>query len=71
MQDPLAEYKRNSDFKKFKEIRERIESIEIISASEARREFSIEIFSDLGVYLKLTSYGIDVSNTVMSEFIID
>lgn len=24
-----------------------------------------------GVYLKLTSYGIDVSNTVMSEFIID
>ena len=24
-----------------------------------------------GVYLKLTSYGIDVSNTVMSDFIID
>lgn len=27
--------------------------------------------ADGGVYLKLTSYGIDVSNTVMSEFIID
>ena len=56
LQDPLAEYKRNSDFKRFKEIRERIESIEIISASEARDVFSIEIFSDLGVY-RLTNFG--------------
>ena len=35
LQDPLAEYKRNSDFKKFTEIRERIESIEIITAKDA------------------------------------
>ena len=56
LQDPLAEYKRNSDFKRFKEIRERIESIEIISASEARDVFSIEIFSDLSVY-RLTNFG--------------
>ena len=56
LQDPLAEYKRNSDFKKFTEIRERIESIEIISASEAHDVFSIEIFSDLGVY-RLTNFG--------------
>ena len=33
LQDPLAEYKRNSDFKKYKEIRERIESIEIIKVT--------------------------------------
>ena len=59
LQDPLAEYKRNSDFKKFKEIRERIESIEIIYASDAQREFSIEIFSDLGVYHLTDKGGFD------------
>ena len=62
LRDPLAEYKRNSDFKRFKEIRERIESIEIISASEARRAFSIEIFSDLGVYHLNKDGCFDVSN---------
>ena len=62
LQDPLAEYKRNSNFKKFTEIRERIESIEIISASEAQRAFSIEIFSDLGVYHLNKDGGFDVSN---------
>ena len=50
LRDPIAEYKRNSSFKKFKEIRERIKSIEIIPAFEAQREFSIEIFSDIGIY---------------------
>ena len=62
LQDPLAEYKRNSDFKRFKEIRERIESIEIISASKAQREFSIEIFSDLGVYHLDKDGGFDTSS---------
>ena len=62
LQDPLAEYKRNSDFKKFKEIRERIESIEIISASEAQKAFSIEIFSDLGVYHLSKDGGFDTNN---------
>ena len=62
LQDPLAEYKRNSDFNKFKCIRERIESIEIISAYEAQRAFSIEIFSDLGVYHLNKDGGFDVSN---------
>ena len=50
LQDPLAEYKRNSDFKKYKEIRERIESIEIISAHEATDLFGASIWADLGVY---------------------
>ena len=40
LQDPLAEYKINSSFKKFNEIRERIETIQIITASEARDPFS-------------------------------
>ena len=50
LQDPLAEYKRNSDFKKFKEIRERIESIDVISAHEATDLFGASIWADLGVY---------------------
>ena len=50
LQDPLAEYKRNSDFKKFTEIRERIESIEIISAKDASSLFGALIWTDLGVY---------------------
>ena len=40
-QDPLAEYKRNSDFKKFTEIRERIESIEVIDTRTANILFNI------------------------------
>ena len=62
LQDPLAEYKRNSDFKKFTEIRERIENIEIIPSSEAQKAFSIEIFSDLGVYHINKDGGFDTSN---------
>ena len=62
LQDPLAEYKRNSDFKRFKEIRERIEDIEIISAREARDTFSIEIFSDLGVYRLTNSGGLNTKD---------
>ena len=62
LKDPRAEYKINSDFKRFKEIRERIEDIEIIPASEAQRAFSIEIFSDLGVYHINKDGGFDTSN---------
>ena len=62
LQDPLAEYKRNSDFKRFTEIRERIESIDIIPLSEAQKAFSIEIFSDLGVYHINKDGGFDTSN---------
>ena len=50
LQDPLAEYKRNSDFKKFTEIRERIENIDVISAHEATDLFGASIWADLGVY---------------------
>ena len=50
LQDPLAEYKRNSDFKRFKEIRERIESIDVISAKDASDLFSTSFVMNLGVY---------------------
>ena len=50
LQDPLAEYKRNSDWKKFKCIRERIEDIEIISAKDASDLFSASFTTSLGIY---------------------
>ena len=59
LQDPLAEYKRNSDFKKFKEIRERIESIDVINAKDATDLFGASIWADLGVYYLNKDGGFD------------
>ena len=50
LQDPLAEYKKNSDWKKFENVRNRIESLDVIKSTDAQNAFSIEIFSDLGIY---------------------
>jgi hypothetical protein len=49
LQDPLAEYKRGSDWKKFGDVRERIESLEVIEGEEANKLFGIQ-HSDLGIY---------------------
>ena len=56
LQDPLAERKRNSDFNKFENIRDHIDSVDIVPSRDAQRAFSIEIFSDLGIY-HLTDTG--------------
>ena len=50
LQDPLAEYKKNSDWKKFESVRNHIESIEVITAKDASRLFGASIWGDLGVY---------------------
>lgn len=50
LQDPLAEYKRGSDWKKFSDIREKIESLEVIESSVACKLFGIQ-HGDLGIYL--------------------
>lgn len=49
LQDPLAEYKQNSDWKKFEDIRSHIESLDVVNAAEANKAFGIN-FGDLGVY---------------------
>ena len=49
LQDPLVEYKKNSDFKKFEDIRKRIETIDIVKASISDKLFSIQC-GDLGIY---------------------
>ena len=50
LQDPLAEYKRNSDFKKFENVRKHIESIDVITAKDASSLFGALMWTDLGVY---------------------
>ena len=50
LQDPLAEYKKNSDFKKFEDIRKRIENIDIIPTEIANRLFDIGLLQPLGIY---------------------
>jgi len=50
LQDPLAEYKKNSDWEKFANIRSHIESLEVVSAAEADKVFGINFRCDLGIY---------------------
>lgn len=50
LQDPLAEYKNNSDWKKFEDIRKKIESLDIIPTNEANQLFNIMLLQPLGIY---------------------
>jgi hypothetical protein len=50
LQDPLAEYKKGSDWKKFGDVRERIESLDRVSSDEAAKFFSARLSFDLGIY---------------------
>ena len=43
LQDPLAEYKKNSDWKKFEDIRNKIESLEVIPIEYAKNAFNIDL----------------------------
>lgn len=56
LQDPLAEYKKNSDWYKFEDIRKHIESLDQISQSQSMAYFSTDMVTDLGIY-KITSSG--------------
>ena len=50
LQDPLAEYKKNSDFKKFEGIIKRIKDLEVVPASYAEKLFNIGLPFNLGIY---------------------
>ena len=60
LQDPLAEYKKNSDWKKFGDIRKRIESLDVVSAAEAQKLFSSGQYENLGIYHLTESGGLDI-----------
>ena len=61
LQDPLAEYKRGSDWKKFEDIRKGIADLEIIPSEKASAIFQALMHSDLGIYYitKEGGYTID------------
>ena len=50
LQDPLAKYKKNSDWKKFESVRKGIETLDVVSAPEARNLFGAVFTMDLGIY---------------------
>ena len=51
LQDPLAEYKKNSDWKKFDSVRKGIETLDVVPMVEATQLFNSAAFSmDLGIY---------------------
>ena len=56
LQDPLAEYKKASDFKRFPKIRERIEDLDEMGSVEAEQLFGAAFSMDLGIY-KLSKNG--------------
>lgn len=51
LQDPLAKYKKNSDYNKFENsISKYIERLDLYSSLDAQRLFDIELPMDLGIY---------------------
>ena len=62
LQDPLAEYKKNSDWEKFEDVRERIESLDVISAKTATQLFNAGFGTDLGIYKFNNKGGFDLSS---------
>ncbi len=60
LQDPLAEYKKGSDYKKFEDIRKHIESLEVVSAAEAQKLFGSGQYENLGIYHITENGGLDI-----------
>lgn len=67
LQDPLAEYKRGSDWKKFEDIREKIESLEEVSAKDAIKMFGALFNTDLGIYHITNKGGFDYKKLIKSN----
>ena len=60
LQDPLAEYKKNSDWEKFADIRKRIETLDVVSAKEAQQFFDSGQYENLGIYHITENGGADI-----------
>lgn len=56
IQDPLAEYKKHTDWFKFENVRKRIKTLDIVSDVDAQNLFGAGFLSDLGIY-HLTEKG--------------
>ena len=72
LQDPLAKYKKHTDYTRFESsISKHIENVIIIKASEANNLFNIKNFTDLGIYVckKYTKNNYDYENTLANEYL--
>ena len=67
LQDPLAEYKRGSDWKKFEDIREKIESLDVVPMKDAFDMFGALINTDLGIYHITSKGGFDCKKIISSN----
>jgi len=61
LQDPLAEYKKNSDWEKFEDVRKHIESLDVVSAAEAQQLFGSGQYENLGIYRLTENGGLNIS----------
>ena len=62
LQDPLTNFKKNTDYKKYKKsIVDKIETLNVIPASDAMSIFKILISTDLGIYV-IKAGGFDSEN---------
>jgi hypothetical protein len=61
LQDPLAEYKRGSDWKKFEDIRNHIESIDYLDSAEVSAVFNAALTFDMGIYHITKNGGANLS----------
>ena len=50
LQDPLAEYKQGSDWKKFKNIRKKLNALDVVSKSDVFNLFNISNSEEFGIY---------------------
>lgn len=50
LQDPLAEYKQGTDWKTFKDIVKKIESVDVVKKDDVFQHFNITNSEDLGIY---------------------
>ena len=72
LQDPLAKYKKSSDWYKFKEIRSHLSNLMVIDSQEASLMFSNEMTANLGVYVinnKCNKPYEGVSSTIIDKVV--
>ena len=70
LQDPLAKYKKNSDYNKFEEsISKKIESLDVIDSNNAQIIFDSAVFCiDLGIYtIGSGGYNYTCNNSIMDK----
>lgn len=63
--DPMAEYKKSSDIKRYNNICKHISNVEKITAKEANKQFNIGLSCNLGIYT------LNTNNIYQSKFISD